>query len=93
MAPTEVANRPAIPKMKMTTPIPPSITTPDSVDTRIGTLKFFDGFPDDATVQKVMDNLDFMRVACRRFSAACLVHRWSVCAQVSKSWALSMAAF
>ena len=61
MAPTEVANRPAIPKMKMTTPIPPSITTPDSVNTRIGTLTFFDGFPDDATVEKVMDNLDFSR--------------------------------
>ena len=43
----------APPTMKMTTPIPPSITTPDSVDTRIGTLKFFDGFPDDSTVQKV----------------------------------------
>jgi hypothetical protein len=49
------------PKMKMTTPIPPSITTPDSVDTRIGTLNFRDGFPDDATVQKVYDNLDFTR--------------------------------
>jgi hypothetical protein len=46
------------PKMKMTTPIPASITTPDSVDTSIGTLKFFDGFPDDATVTKVYDNLD-----------------------------------
>ena len=33
--------------------IPPSITTPGSVDTPIGTLKFFDGFPDYATVQKV----------------------------------------
>jgi len=51
----------APPKMKMATPIPPSITTPDSVDTSIGTLKFFDGFPDDATVQKVYDNLDFQR--------------------------------
>ncbi len=49
------------PKMKMTTDIPESITTPDSVETRIGTLKFFDGFPDDATTQKVYDNLDFMR--------------------------------
>jgi hypothetical protein len=48
-------------KMKMTTSIPPSITTPDSVDTPIGTLKFFDGFPDEATVQKVYDNLDFSR--------------------------------
>ena len=36
-------------KMKMTTPIPDSITTPESVDTRLGKLNFFDGFPDDAT--------------------------------------------
>ena len=49
------------PKMKMTTDIPPQITTPDSVETRLGTLKFFDGFPDDATVEKVYDNLDFQR--------------------------------
>jgi hypothetical protein len=44
---------------KMQTPIPPSITTPDTVQTRIGTLKFFDGFPDKATIEKVYDNLDF----------------------------------
>ena len=49
------------PKMKMTTDIPPDITTPDKVETRIGTLKLFDGFPDDATTQKVYDNLDFQR--------------------------------
>jgi hypothetical protein len=49
------------PKMKMTTDIPAEITTPDSVDTRLGTLKFRDGFPDDETVQKVYDNLDFQR--------------------------------
>lgn len=49
------------PKMKMTTDIPRSITTPNSVETRIGTLKFFDGFPDKATVDKVYDNLDFQR--------------------------------
>ncbi len=41
------------------TDIPPAITIPDSVDTRLGTLKFKDGFPDDTTVQKVYDNLDF----------------------------------
>jgi hypothetical protein len=34
---------------------------PDAVDTRLGTLKFVDGFPDDATVEKVYDNLDFQR--------------------------------
>src|SRR5271167_737055 len=49
------------PKMKMTTDIPASITSPDQVDTRIGTLKFFDGFPDKATIEKVFDNLDFQR--------------------------------
>jgi hypothetical protein len=48
-------------KLKMTTDIPASITTPDSVETRLGTLRFFDGFPDEATVQTVYDNLDFQR--------------------------------
>ncbi len=49
------------PKMKMTTAIPPGITTADSVETRLGTLKFTDGFPADATIKKVLDNLDFQR--------------------------------
>lgn len=48
-------------KLEMTTAIPAQITTPDSVETRLGTLKFFDGFPDEPTVEKVMDNLDFSR--------------------------------
>ena len=47
--------------MKMTTDIPPSLVTPNTVETRIGTLKFTDGFPDDATAAKVYDNLDFQR--------------------------------
>jgi hypothetical protein len=45
----------------MATEIPTSILTPDSVETRLGTLRFFDGFPDEETVQTVYDNLDFMR--------------------------------
>jgi hypothetical protein len=49
------------PTMKMTTPIPASITTPDSVETRFGLLKFRDGFPDEATAEKVYDNLDYVR--------------------------------
>jgi hypothetical protein len=49
------------PTYKMTTPIPADITTPDSVGTSLGTLKFFDGFPDDSTVNKVYDNLDSQR--------------------------------
>jgi hypothetical protein len=48
-------------KLRMATDIPASITTPDSVETRLGTLRFFDGFPDAATVATVYDNLDFQR--------------------------------
>jgi len=51
----------APPKMKMTTDIPPGIAIADRVETRLGTLNFFDGFPDDATVEKIYDNLDFQR--------------------------------
>ena len=38
--------------------IPPSITTPDKVETRLGTLDFKDGMPSPATLAKVYDNLD-----------------------------------
>jgi hypothetical protein len=41
--------------------VPPSILTPDTVQTRIGTLKFFDRLPDAETVQKVYDNLHATR--------------------------------
>ena len=46
---------------KMSTKIPPGIAMPDTVETQLGTLKFFDGFPDNASVQKLYDNLDFQR--------------------------------
>ena len=49
------------PKMEMTTDIPPGIVSPDKVETRLGTLNFIDGFPDDASVAKLFDNLDFQR--------------------------------
>ena len=41
--------------------IPPSLTTPDKVETGIGTLEFKDGAPSVATAQKVYDALDFTR--------------------------------
>lgn len=41
--------------------IPAKITTPDTVDTRIGTLRFHNGAPDADTTKAVYDNLDFMR--------------------------------
>ena len=46
---------------KYSADVPPSITTPNEVQTRIGTLKFFDGLPDRETVRKVYDQLDFSR--------------------------------
>ena len=48
-------------RLKMTTDIPASISTPDLVETRLGTLRFADGFPDQPTVEKIFDNLDFQR--------------------------------
>jgi hypothetical protein len=41
--------------------VPPGTVIPDQVETRLCTLKFFDGFPDHATVEKLYDNLDFQR--------------------------------
>ena len=39
-----------VPDMKMTTPIPTSVSTPDKVETSIGTLNFFDGVWRPSTV-------------------------------------------
>ncbi len=47
--------------------IPPSLVTPDKVQSRIGTLEFKDGLPNKATLDKVYDNLDYTH-ALRAFS-------------------------
>ncbi len=47
----------------LVTPITTSaqqFTTPDSVETRLGTLKFKDGVPDAAATQKLYDELDYI---------------------------------
>lgn len=49
------------PQMKMTTPIAPGVMVPDKVETSIGALNLHYGYPDDATTQKVYDNLDASR--------------------------------
>lgn len=46
---------------KYSTPLPPGVAIPDKVETRLGTLNFFGGFPDHATTEKLYDNLDFQR--------------------------------
>jgi len=38
-----------------------SIRTPNRVETRIGTLEFFDGIPSKETAELLYDNLDFLR--------------------------------
>ena len=37
---------------KYKTDIPPDISIPNTIETRLGTLTFTDSFPDDATVQR-----------------------------------------
>lgn len=46
---------------KYSTPTPPGVAFPDVSETRLGTLRFNDGYPDKATRQKLYDNLDFQR--------------------------------
>jgi hypothetical protein len=46
---------------KMTTPIAPGVAVPDKIESSIGTLNLSYGYPDDATVQKIYDNLDRSR--------------------------------
>jgi hypothetical protein len=53
----------ALAEPKFSADVPAKITTPESVETRIGTLKFKNGAPDTATSALVYDNLDHMRGA------------------------------
>jgi hypothetical protein len=57
----ELTGAPADPEYKYSTPMPPGVASPDKIETRLGTLTFFDGFPDKATTEKLYDNLDFQR--------------------------------
>ena len=54
---------PALPHMAaaQAPAIPPILVTPDTVETRIGTLEFKDGAPSVETAEKVYDTLDFTR--------------------------------
>ena len=53
--------RPQPREMVMTTEIPESIIIPDRLESRIGTLEFFDGLPDEETAEKVLDFQIFQR--------------------------------
>src|SRR5258705_7631365 len=64
-------------RYKMSTPIPPSIPIPDSLETRLGTLSFFDGFPDKVTTEKLYDNLDFQRTVQSYLLGLPVVSQWA----------------
>lgn len=49
----------SVAEAQMSAAIPPSISTPDRVDSRIGTLEFRDGAPSQTSLDKVYDNLDY----------------------------------
>ena len=50
----------ALPHMAVAqAPISPAISTPDQVETRIGTLDFKDGMPSKDTIAKIYDHRDF----------------------------------
>ena len=50
---------PGLTPAQVSTSIPPAITTPNKVESRIGPLFFKDGMPSKETVAKIYDNLDF----------------------------------
>jgi hypothetical protein len=64
-------------RYKMSTPIPASIPVPNQLETRFGTLNFFDGFPDKASTEKLYDNLDFQRATQSYLLALPIVSQWA----------------
>lgn len=57
----DLTGPPANPNLKYSTAMPPGVAVPDTVKTRLGTLHFFGGFPDQTSVDMLYDNLDFQR--------------------------------
>lgn len=52
---------PANPQYKYSTPMPAGVSTPDKLETSIGTLKLRDGVPTAETTRTIYDNLDRSR--------------------------------
>jgi len=67
----------AVAQPRTKTPVPPSIPIPDRLETRLGTLNFFDGFPDKATTEKLYDNLDFQRAVQSYLLGLPVVSQWA----------------
>jgi len=56
-----VKEKKSVQTYEMTTEIPAGITTPDKVETSIGSLEYFDGVPTKETSENVYDYIDKMR--------------------------------
>ena len=52
-----------------------AFSTPDTVESRLGTLQFDDGAPSEATAALLYDHLDFLH-GVQAFSARCRARRW-----------------
>ena len=48
-------------KLRTSADIPLNLITPDEIDTQLGKLTFRDGAPSSDTIQKILDNYDFVR--------------------------------
>lgn len=75
---------PAQQKYKMTTAIAPGVAIPGEVKTSIGTLDLNHGYPDDATTQKVYDNLDASRALQAYLLAIPIVNQASMRASLKE---------
>ena len=62
---------------KNSTPIPDNVVMPDSADTRLGTLRFHGGFPDEETTQVLYDNLDFQHAVQAYLLGLPAVSQWA----------------
>lgn len=71
-------------QMKMTTPIAPGVAVPNKVETSIGSLNLNYGYPDDATTQKIYDNLDASRALQAYLLAIPIVNQAGMRASIAK---------
>ena len=58
MTPTAFADKPT---PGYNTKIPESIMTPNDLETRIGTFRYFDGIPTKETAEAIYNHLDYIR--------------------------------
>jgi hypothetical protein len=60
------------------TQIPPQSTTPDRVESRLGTLQFRDGMPSAETADKVYEQLDYVHAVNTFLNGIAAVNMWAL---------------